>query len=368
MRNKILTLLVLLTGFFSQAQTDSLKIENPTFKSMIVGDDKLYALDNNGFLSVWDLKNLEKIYKSIDTVKHFSSISKDKQNQIFIGTEDGKILKLNKSNFSTELFIKLKRDYFVSDIFFNSENEIFLIVPYAIYDPIRNEKWTDFVHSPNGIIVRKRFLFFFRKKTNTYFDMPQYTFIDSKDRIWMIKSWGEFGGTVQIFDTRKKRELKANIDNLDFGLLSPKSVFEDDKKNIYVTSGLQHFMNSGEIYKISDNKASLIYSSENFRDTTDNNPFDSGVFVGPGQYNENEHKIYFATTSGFYRSEIPKEGRIKNPEFLFKPDLIWEQEPLAIGIGMTIKKLEFTKDNKLVFLTSNNGIGIYDGKKLIMLE
>jgi len=367
-RNTILTLLVLLTGLFSQAQTDSLKTENPTFKSMIVGEDKIYALDKDGFLSVWDLKTLKKIYKSTDTLKRFSSIAKDKRKQIFIGTKDGKILKLNTSNFSTELFIKLKKNFLVSDIFFNSQNEIFLIIPYAIYDPIIDKKWTDFKHAPNGMIIRKRILFFFHKRTNTYFEMPQYAFIDSKDRIWMIKSWGEFGGSVQIFDTKKRKEHNVNIDSLDFGLLFPKSVFEDKKGDIYITSGLQHFMNSGEIYRIKDNKASVIYNSEDFRDTTENNPFGGGIFVGPGQYNETEHKLYFATTNGFYRAVVPQEGRIKNPEFLFKPDLIWEREPLAIGIGMTIKELEFTKDNRLVFLTSNNGIGVYDGKKLIMLE
>src|SRR5690606_32583496 len=121
---------------------------------------------------------------------------------------------------------------------------------------------------------------------------PQYTFIDSKDRIWMTKSWGEFGGSVQIFDTKKRKELEADIDSLDFGLLFPKSVFEDSKQNIYVTSGLQHFGNSGEIYKIEDNHASLIYDSANFKDK-DESTFGGGIFVGPGQYNKKEEKIYF---------------------------------------------------------------------------
>ena len=47
---------------------------------------------------------------------------------------------------------------------------------------------------------------------------------------------------------------------------------------------------------------------------------------------------------------------------------MWERESLAIGVGMAIKKLDFTNDDKLVFLTSNAGIGVYDGEKLIMLK
>lgn len=368
MKNTALILLLLFLGLAGSAQTDSLKVENPAFTSMLVGRDNLYAIDREGRFFVWNLTTLEKEFECQDITINYTSLAQDKSNEVYLGTDSGKIFRLNKSDFSTKAFLELKKPLKISEIFFNSSNEIFLIVPYAIYDPINDKYWNDFKHAPNGMVVQKRFLFFFQKRTNTYFDMPQYSLIDSKDRIWMIKSFGEFGGSVQIFDTQKRKELNADIDSLDFGLLFPKSVFEDDQQNIYVTSGLQHFMNSGEIYKIENEFASLIYDSEDFRDTTDTNPFGGGIFVGPGTFNSQDGKIYFATTDGFYKADIPAKKGIKNPEFLFSPKLTWEREPLAIGVGMTIKELDFTQNNRLVFLTSNNGIGIYNGQKLIMLK
>lgn len=334
---------------------------------MLVGTENIYALNSNGQLATWDLKNLTRTFTSDTTVK-YTSIAKDNSNKIYLGTAKGKIFTFNKNDYSIDLHLELKKDYSVTDIFFNSADEIFLIVPFAIYDPVKDKHWTDFKHQPNGMIVSKRFLFFFRKRTNQYFDMPQYTFIDSQDRIWMTKSFGEFGGSVQIFDTRKRTELNADIDSLNFGLLFPKSVFEGKNQNIYITSGLQHFMNSGDIFRIKNNLATKIYDSEDFRDTTDNNPFGGGIFVGPGAYNPFDNKIYFATTEGFYRASIPNEGRIENPELIFKPELLWDREPLAIGVSMSLKKLEFTDDQRLVFLTSNNGIGIYDGTELKMIK
>lgn len=334
---------------------------------MLVDSENVYALNANGRLYVWDLKTFKRRYTS-DSTENYTSIAKDNLNKIYLGTGNGKIYSLNTNDFSTDIYFHLKKDHSVSDIFFNSKGELFLIVPYAVYDPVQDKYWTDFKHQPNGMIVSKRFLFFFRKRTNEYFDMPQYTFIDSKDRIWMTKSFGEFGGSVQIFDTRERMELSSDIDSLNFGLLFPKSVFEDKSQNIYITSGLQHFMNSGDIFLIKNNLASKIYDSEDFRDTTNANPFNSGIFVGPGAYNSFDNKIYFASTDGFFRTSIPNEGRIENPELLFNPELLWDREPLAIGVSMSVKRLEFTEDNKLVFLTSNNGIGIYDEKKMIMLK
>lgn len=367
MRHIISILVFLSLVFDSTAQTDSLKKVNPSHTKMLVGAENIYAINSSGQLFVWDLTNLTRTFTSDLTVK-FMSIAKDNSNKIYLGTEKGKIFTIDKSDYSIDLYLQLKKDYSVSEIVFNSNNEIFLIVPYAVYDPVNDKHWSDFKHQPNGMIVSKRFLFLFRKRTKEYFDMPQYTFIDSEDRIWMTKSFGEFGGSVQIFDTRKRKELSADFDSLNFGLLFPKSVFEDKNRNIYITSGLQHFMNSGDIFRIENNIATKIYDSEDFRDTTEDNPFGGGIFVGPGAHNPFDDKIYFATTDGFYRASISNQGMIENPEFLFKPELLWEREPLAIGISMSVKRLEFTDDNRLVFLTSNDGIGIYDGKDLIMLR
>ncbi|MBI9037102.1 MAG: hypothetical protein JEY97_03140 [Bacteroidales bacterium] len=366
MRNFILVNIFLFIGLISQAQTDSLIFENPSFTSILIGSDNLYAINKDGRLTAWNLTTLEKVFQSSDTI--YTSIAKDKGDDIFLGTEKGTIFKLNQTDYSIKEYLKLKKDYRIDYIFFNSSNEIFLIVPYAVYDPVKDKYWNNFTHEANGMIVQKRFLFFFNKRTDTYFDMPQYTFIDSKDRIWMTKSFGEFGGSLQLFDTKNRKVLKSNIDSLNFGLLFPKSVFEDDNQNIFITSGLQHFINSGEIYKIENMTAKVIYNSKDYRDSTHTNHFSSGIFVGPGIYNSKEQKIYFATTNGFYRMDVPINGKIKSHELIFTPDLSWEREPLAIGVGMTIKKLVFTNDNRLVFLTSNNGIGIIDGQKTIMLK
>ncbi len=367
MRHITLLILFLSLTLKSFSQTESTKVENPSFIKLLISTDHIHALNSSGQLHVWDLKTLEKRFTSDTTIK-YTSIANDNFNKIYLGTSKGKIFTFDKNDHSTQLYLKLKKEVHVSDIFFNSFGQIFLIVPYAVYDPINDKYWNDFEHQPNGMIVSKRIFFFFNKRTNIYFNMPQYTFMDSQDRIWMTNSFGEFGGSIQIFDTRKRTELNADIDSLNFGLLFPKSVFENNNQNIYITSGLQHFMNSGDIFRIEKNLGTKVYSSENLRDSTEANSFNGGIFVGPGAFNPYDNKIYFATTNGFYRVSIPNKGKIENLELLFKPDLLWEREPLAIGVSMSIKKLAFTNDNRLVFLTSNNGVGVYDGKELKMIK
>ena len=196
---------------------------------------------------------------------------------------------------------------------------------------------------------------------------PQSVFTDSRDRIWMTSSFGEFGGSVQIFDMQKKEPLNVKF-NINMGLLFPKSVFNDDEGNIYITSGLQHFMNSGAIYKVDHNDSvTKIYDSEDYRDTTKRQLY-AGIFVGPGAFNKTNSSLYFATTQGFYKAAVPVSGKLQDPQVIFNPSLHWGNEPLAIGVSMAVKKMEFIQSGKLLFMTSYDGFGIFDNHQLIFLK
>jgi hypothetical protein len=334
---------------------------------MLITPQNLYAINGNGKLYFWEINSLEKNQLKRLSLESFTSIAKDNFDNIYLGTTKGSIYKYNEIDNSISIFLKLKKKVSINEIIFNSKNEIFVIIPQGVYDPINDEFWNNFKFLSNGMIVKKRFLFFNRRVKN-HFISPQYSFIDSSDRIWMIKSFGEFGGSIQVFDTQNRKELNLKYENLNVDLLFPNSVFEDENKNIYITSGLQHFVNSGEIYKIQNDVVQKLFDSEDQNIDSLSDSFENGVFVGPGAYNESDKKIYYATSNGFYKSSIPIEGRIQNPELIFKPNLLWDREPLAIGLQMSVKQVVFTSDNLLVFLTSNNGIGVFDGKDLRMIN
>lgn len=379
----ILTLMFLSLALYSLGQTSISQTSNPTFIEMLVVNDKLFAINNSGQVSIWDLKTLNKEFEINDTAHKYTTVSSDKFGKIYFGTSNGQIFKYTLDVKKVEPYIKLKNDLPIIKIIFNSSNELFLIVPYSVSDPIKGENWTRFKQHNRQLIARRRILFFFTIRTSKYLIPPQYIYIDNNDIIWMTSTFGEWGGSIQRFDTKSRKVINRSIDSIQYELIFPRSIFEDDKNNIYITSGLQHFYGSGEILKIYNNVSKCIYSSDSFNNLkkskqhieVDSNGVISvikernyDIFVGPGAYNEEDNKIYFASSEGFFRVNIPQNGKIQKQEFLFKPNLNWENEPLAIGVAMTIKKIAFTSDNRLIFLTTNNGIGIYDGANQKMLK
>lgn len=326
----------------------------------------LYAINNKGKIVVWDLQSLERHPVAIDTTVVYTCIAKDRNNDIYAGNGNGLLMKLNKKDFSFTKHSQLKKKVSINNIFFTSQNKMFLVVPYCVYDAVKDKYWDKFKIPPAGMVVSqvKKFLFFhYTTKPKYNFKLPKYTFMGSDDKIWMANTFGEFGTWLNVFDANKQKELNPDIFE-SYGLLHLQSVFEDDKKNIYVTSGLQHMMNFGSIYKIVDGKAVVIFDTQDYKPDTDK----GNLYIGPGAFSNKEQKLYFATQTGIYRSSVPQEGKINVLEKVFSPELLYNRENLTMGMKMAIKKMEFTNDNRLIFLTENNGIGVYNGKEVITLD
>lgn len=349
------------------AQIDSLFIKRITkisenYSSYVQIQNKLFALTDSGRVVIWDLKKLDTInFPHNSSNVKYVAIEKDQNNNVFLATKDGNIIKLNPSNLSYSLYLKVK--YSINGIFINPDNKIYLIAGGAIYDPVSKKYWNQFENHTKGLITvsRKRFLFFShkRKPVTKYFATPQYTFVDSKGKFWMTAVYGEFGGEVEVFDSRSDTIVNNKFGNVYPGDLSPRSVFEDGSGNIYITCGLQHFMNFGEIYRI-DNKRNIIKIFDG-----EVKPADK-IFVGPGAFNKVDNKIYFFSSGGLFKANAG-ENPIK-PELVFNTALSWKREPMAIGVGMSVSKLDFTMDNRLLFLSKNDGFGIYDGKSITFLK
>ncbi|QEE50120.1 hypothetical protein FUA48_11170 [Flavobacterium alkalisoli] len=360
----LIAFLLLFSGIYCYSQSDSLV----SYKDMVINVDNLYAISDKGKLSVWNLNTLEKQIIDTDTVT-YTAISKDRNGVIHLGSKTGFLAKLDPNTFQVRIVSKLKVKHSkqVYNIFFNSDNKMFVVVESGIYDPVNNKLWSEFKNKKLELqgMKRKRFLFFsYNVPTDVYFIPPDYAFMDSNNRIWMGKMFGEFGTAFYVFDAKDEK-----IVDLDFWTnyngLYLQSVFEDDQKNVYITSGLQHFSNSGSIYKIENTNVSTLFYTRNVEDKQS---VESNLFIGPGTFNVTEQKLYFATQIGIYRATVPKESTIKELELLFSPELLTVRENHAIGWQMAIKKMEFTRDNRLIYLTSINGIGVYDGTKNVILK
>jgi hypothetical protein len=341
-------------------QVNKINLDTLNYQSYVSKGNTLFAINKKGKLRVWDLNKFDTILFTGNKLNvKYTAVAKDVHDNIFISSADGSVFKLSSDNYSLSLYLKIKRP--IQSLVFNSKNKLFLVTPYGVYDTESKRYWDDFtVHAPGFVRIKKKLIFFKGKIKGGYFSSPQFIYLDKQDRLWMSASYGEFGTDMEIFDTDKKQILDSLAKRIRNEISNPNSFFNDDHGNFYITSGLQHFMNWGNITKV--DKENVV--KEMFDGKANNT--ENRMFIGPGAYNPVDNCIYFASTDGFFKT--PLSAGNFSPQFLFRPSLSWSNEPMAIGASMAVKKVGFINDNKMLFLTTNDGFVIYDGKKLTVFK
>lgn len=324
----------------------------PTIKDMIAKDSLLYAVTTDGKIKCWNLSTEKKKTVTHNSRFTFTAISSDKQQNVVVGTNDGKLFTL--SDKGLQLLHAMQKPYTIEHIVFNSQNEPYLIIRNALYAPLTHTYWTAFPQQTTvGIRIEKRAKEFFR--------FPSCVFVDAHDVIWMTNFYGEFGGSFQLFDSKERKPLNRSIENLELGLFFPQSIFSDGKTDaVYIASGLQHLINSGDIFKIDNYTAEKILNDDDF-------DLNNRLFIGASTIDPVTQTLYIATQKGIYKTFLSESRKIGNLELLCEPKLRWEREPLAMGAKMAIKKLLLVR-GKLLFLTSQNGIGVFENGNISYLK
>ncbi|MCC3158962.1 hypothetical protein LJ737_17090 [Hymenobacter sp. 15J16-1T3B] len=199
---------------------------------------------------------------------------------------------------------------------------------------------------------------------------PAAYFIDSADRIWVGFGYGEWGGNVFVFDTQEKQFLAPDFGEFRIELNPIKSIFEANS-TVYLTCGLHHFTASGCIVGFTNLQARFLLQSEAARDSADGKFFvKSGEYIGPGAFNASNQCLYFYSQNGIFRGPAQSDlSRLANWEKVVQPKLHWTNgQRDAVGSPMNVLKIAFTADNTLVFLSQNDGIGLFDGRALRMID
>ena len=378
------------------AQIDSIpakevRIFNTDYKEFEVANNLIYTITKNNNLVVFDLLS----HKIIETRGNVVSITKSRNNEIFYITTENKVISDKKteiiSNFVSNPY-KLLLDKTNSPLIISDKG---LIYKEKLYEP----KNIEYNYRFYGIKS-------FKDKTRV-FENPSLVYLDKKERLWLTYDRGEFGEDVLFFDLNKKlffeegylmidvdyphtkeynsryfRELKETFpdkikviekDTLyrfpyQMPIRHPIRGIVEKEGRFYISQSLMHFgvtsnfsvlydFDSDEFYKSKEIECQLLECDEF-------SYFGANELLGSISLNKFNNSIYYYSHKGFFK--IIESENIFQKEFIFRPWILWSATNRNnIGYDINITKFEFIAENELVFLTTNNGIGYFNGKEVV---
>ncbi|WP_026703859.1 hypothetical protein [Flavobacterium soli] len=371
-----------------------IKSFSSNYKDFVVVDRIVYAITKGDSLVSFNLKN-DKIIYIENNVVALTETSKD---NLILAKTDGSIFKDIGKN-------QHKIDFI--------EGKIFKILVDKNDNPI--------VISNKSIYYRKQH-YLPQKKSSMYGMFGGHQkgkkelvpvdvfFLDSNERIWFGYDVGEWGGNICFFDIKNNffseaKSLSSHYNDKydvwpknkayllkefpnkikivgndtivafphEFDLSNIKGITEDKNGNIYTTTSLMHMMLDGNIikfikvekdyYKAFELQKILEHKIFNETTNVENSFIDIEEYLGLIQYNPFDEFVYYYTNNGFFKI-IEKDNAVSK-EFIFRPWITWTYGMShSVGYQMNVIKMEFISKNELVFLTSNNGIGYFDGEKV----
>lgn len=368
-----------------------IKLFNTNFKEFEVVGDEIYALTKGDSLIVFNFKK-DKITKIKSGV---ISIVKNNRNEIIFIDKQNKII--HYKNRKKEK-IKIKSDPY--KLILDGNNIPVLISNKGL---IYNNK----LFEPTNIEYNYRYYGIKSLEDRTrVFSNPDLVYLDSKNRLWLTYDRGEFGEDILFFDLERKvffedeyllidvdyQHTKANRNRYfqDLKKAFPNKIKETVTDTLYkfpyqipirqpirgivekegkffISQSLMHFSVTSNLLVLYDFDNEEFYKSTNIEcellECDDFSFFGAIEFLGSISLNKFNNSIYYYSHKGFFK--IKEAENTFDKEFVFRPWILWSATNRNnLGYDINVTKFEFISENELIFLTTNNGIGYYNGTEV----
>jgi hypothetical protein len=190
------------------------------------------------------------------------------------------------------------------------------------------------------------------------------SFLDSAGILWIGFGRGEWGGNLHAFNT-KTQNFESVIFKDSLACLNPVKAFCQVKNQVYMTSSVMHFGIAGCITRLEGFSARHVFNSYdelNYRVVINGEKI--GEYIGSLAYNNNKASLYYYSQSGVFEGKLDDDlSKAESWQLLFAPKLHWQSgQRDAVGSPVNVLKMVSTHSGKLVLLTQNDGIGIWDGR------
>ena len=364
---RFIYIFILLFGFsVCRAQHSSF------YQNFVLANERIYVLHADSTVKIFD-DNTGKVVETYALRPQIKMLLQDHNGNVIIVDSKNSVKKLTAEKKWVTVASCAEDKLF--GVAFNNDNDCFLITRKGILNVNTQKEYLpgrELYHSESALSGREAF---------QSADNDMSTYVDKDNNLWVYFGHGEWGSDMFIFDTKKSTFTEMN------GWITPP--FYEANNHLFSVISDFHDTYIVQYDKLYDNNKviSLFKGKEVYKTSADytypGGPTNFNFSIGAFTFNKADESFYFITSKGLnkinpsIRSVKLFGNSVRLNSFIYpksstKAYEFYDHQKKEIkfenAYPQSVSKLQFTTKGKLVMLAPWNGVWLFDGKKLIILE
>jgi len=293
--------------------------------------------------------NLTSFSSAILSPFSFSTIATDRNGMLWAADSNSSYYSLRDTGWKWEGMVNAHR---IWGFAFDKNNNLFLITSLGIFD-----QKTEMFYGENK--YRK---FYSHGFARSAYNVNCY-YMDYKDRLWMgsnSRSMKE----IHVFSTRENKFITSRLKGFSW-FRSIQGIFGHGKHILFIDSDWMFGMSSIKSYK----KDTMIRIHHPEYDTMTLGPLkEAEEYIGAAFINNN-NELYYYSNQGLLKAKYnSKKNKLEVAQLIMASQLAWTgYEFEARDFVVRLKKM-FSYQSSIVYLHTEEGIFVYDGRSLLNLK
>lgn len=320
------------------------------YADFVVSDSTGWLLTQAGGLEQVDIHTMQSTVLPLPPAPRLTAIAKDTANNLVVADSAGQLWRLNKQ---TRLWSVVATCPYASPyaLIVDQHNQYLIVHPRGI--------WTADTHGnhfPDDSLLLNKGVRGGMRTTRSWEEKPVWL-LDSEGRLWLGFDYGEWGGLLFIFDTRRQQFVQPQPGDFDLAF-NPIVSITQAGRDLYLAGSMRHMHTDSHIARVTKLSATTVFTSESCWDHVVGR--ESALVYGQSvsllAFNPVDNQLYAYIDGAIVKTSVTNQSATIDR---------WTQViPRSSTDNDRVIRMAFTPTGQLALLYKNRGLGLVDGKAI----
>ncbi len=319
------------------------------YTDFVVNDSTGWLLTLAGGLEQVDLRTMQSTVLPLPPAPRLTAIANDTANNLVVADS----VQIWQRDKQTRQWSVVATCPYASPyaLVVNRHNQYLIVHPFGIWTSD-----TRYNHFPDDSLLLNKTVRGGLRTTREWEEKPVWL-LDKEDRLWLGFDYGEWGGLLFVFDTRRHQFVQPQPGDFDLAF-NPIVSITQAGQDLYLAGSMRHMFTQSHIARVAKLTATTVFTSEPCWEHVIGR--ESALVYGKSvsllAFSPGDNQLYACIDGAIMKANVTNQSA---------PIDRWTQViPPNLTDNDRLVRMAFTPTGQLALLYKNRGLGLLDGKTI----